>query len=204
MEKREEQPQKLLGCVSIVQLVILSCTLIMMKEFVSSVNWIYWLAQEHSDRGDKVEILVTDLLFAFSLFFMQLTFVERMRVSLADTSYQYSALVYALVRANIILILFVALCVSYLEAFGPLWMLWPCFTGLCTLVVINSVAVTVLLHRGLFQIVSNASTGIQGTNDNLMNVLVRLTFVSALALGLLRVSPTFFVLSFVYVFLYIY
>ncbi|ETO34492.1 hypothetical protein RFI_02601 [Reticulomyxa filosa] len=175
LQKREET------WISTVQLVTLSCTLIFLKELISSINWIYWLLQERADSIYRVEVVATDSLFALSLFFMQTMFVQRLKLTLTDTIYQYHSVVYILVGANIVLILLAALCMSYLEAFGPSWMLSPCLTVLFVFMLVNSVSVTILFHRRILQIVCSVSTGIEGQIDHLLDALVRLTVVSTLA-----------------------
>ncbi|ETO04653.1 hypothetical protein RFI_32741 [Reticulomyxa filosa] len=191
VERRDELSQRWLNCLSLVQLTMLSAMFIFLKELISSVNWIYWLIVPRDNRGDAAQIFLTDLCFAFSLFFMQVLFVERLYFSLNETKFQYPNYVYTLVRVNIVLIFGCALGVTWFESLGPFSSLSPWFAVLCVLMIANTSSVTYMFHRGLLLLVVNASGSAKAKGDYLLHALIRLTFSSLVALGKLFVFILF-------------
>jgi len=182
-ERRDDQTQKCFGLLSLVQLVLISSTFIFLKELTSSINWIYWLVKERSDRGDVAQIFLTDFFFALSLFFMQVLFVKRLQLTLTDTSFQYPFFIYVLLYLNIGLIFIAAICVTCYESMGPFASLSSWFAVLCTFMIVNTLSVTFMFYRGLSKLVLQATGIAKEKGEHLLHALIRLTFVTLLALG---------------------
>ncbi|ETO11940.1 hypothetical protein RFI_25437, partial [Reticulomyxa filosa] len=163
--------KKWLGCVNVVQMVVINAFLFVMKETIATIEWTYWMVKNTNDRLDKKIIFVMDLCFALSLFLMQVLFVERLCASLHNCMYNYSTYVYVWLRIMTIPILLFGILTAFSDANKHWKLLSWSLALLCAAMSINTISVIFLMYRSLSKLMHEYTVAYSKTLD----VLIRLT-----------------------------